>query len=387
MFSQIANIFRKEWLEILRDHRTLISLLIMALMLPIYIYFLISLNAKRADAGIEVDANIVGSEQAPNLVQFLEEQGVVFNKFETREAAEDSEESSNVLMVLPPDYAERYKASLPATVDLYVNQKNDTATGNARELRVLLRAYEDQINQSRMIARGVSPLRVQVFDINDYDLTTAGRFSNFFAGFILYTFIFTAFGGTIASAADLMAGEKERHTLQPLLAQPVTRHALVIGKWLVLALLGAVFCLIAFLFGCFVISKAPLEAAGATFYIDPRTMLSGAVSLAALALFATSLQICVASWAKTYREAMTYVPITAIAPFVITFVPLFTEVQYDGVLSFIPIFNQTFVLRELLLEGAAPALQFFAGIVTTIACSLIFLALTMIRFGSEKALD
>ncbi|MEO1706441.1 MAG: ABC transporter permease subunit, partial [Pseudomonadota bacterium] len=179
---------------------------------------------------------------------------------------------------------------------------------------------------------------------------------------------------------------KERQTLQPLLSQPVTRPALVLGKWLTLASLGGLFCSIAFIFGGFVISKAPLAAAGATFYLDFKTLALGAVSLSALAMFAASAQVFLAANAKTYREAMTYLPWTALLPFAVTFVPIFTDVEYDGLISFVPIFNQTFVMRELLLEGVAPTAQFLGGIVTTLGLAVVFLLMTMRIFGNEKSL-
>lgn len=387
MFGQVFNIFRKEWLEISRDYRSMMTLLFMALAFPLYIYFMIDMTSKRAEGDLEIKAAIVGGEQAPNMIGFLEQQGVAFTGFETLDKAREETKSGRVIVVLGPEFSETYENSLPANVSLYVNQKDQKASGNANQLRFLLSAYDQQIRNARLVARGVSPSRIEAINVEEYDMTTAGRASNFLAGFILYMFIATAFTGTIAAAADLIAGEKERQTLQPLLAQPVTRSALVTGKWLTLASLGALFCSISFLFGGFIISKAPLAAAGATFYLDWQTLTYGAISLAALAMFAASLQVFLAARAKTYREAMTYLPWTALAPFAVTFVPLFTDVEYGGLLSYVPIFNQTFVLRELLLDGAAPVEQFLGGIITTLGAGFVLLMLTMGQFGSEKTLD
>ena len=386
MFNQVFNIFRKEWLEIGRDYRSLLTLLFMALAFPAYIYFFINMGAQRSESDLDIRAALVNGDEAPNVIAFLEEQGVEFTRYETLDDAQENAKAGEALVVFDPAFARAFENSQTATISIYVNQKDDKAGGSARQVRRLLRAYENQVQNMRLIARGVSPSRVDVLDINDYDLTSSGRLSNLMAGLILYMFILTAFNGTLASAADLIAGEKERQTLQPLLTQPVTRSALVFGKWLTLASLGAGFCSLAFLFGGFLISRAPLAAAGVTFYLDWKTLALGAVSLSVLALFAASLQIFLAAQAKTYREAMTYLPWTALAPLAITFVPLFTDVDYGGLLSFVPVFNQTFVLRELLLEGFAPNAQYFGGIATTLLASGLMLWLTMQRFGSEKSM-
>jgi len=385
MFSQITNIFRKEWLEFLRDRRTFLTLFVMAFAAPLYIYFLIDLGSKRQENDEAISAILVGEEQAPNLKQFLIERNVEFKNHNSLNEAQSNAKTSEVIVVFESNFRDNYENSLPATVSLYVNQKDDTASGNVRQIRTLLRAYNEQIEAARLIARGVSPARIQAIDIEEYDLTSSGRASNLIAGLILYMFIATAFAGTIATAADLIAGEKERQTLQPLLAQPVTRSSLVIGKWLTLALLGAGFCSIAFMFGGFIISKAPLAEAGVTFHLGLPTLVIGALSLACLAMFATAFQIFIASKARTYREAMTYLPWTALVPFAVTFVPLFTSIEYGGLVSYAPIFNQTFVLRELLLEGSAPPSQLFGGFATSIGLAILFLALTIQSFGNEKS--
>ncbi len=386
MFSQIFNIISKEWREISRDYRTLITLVVMSIAFPAYIYLMIDMGSRRSQNTDIISASLIGDEQAPNITKFLKERGVEFTRYDGLASAQENGKTSDVIVKFEPDFRDNYEASLPATVSLYVNQKDETATGNQRQIRRLLQAYNRQIEASRLVARGVSPSRIEAIEVEEYDLTTAGRASNLLAGFILYMFIATAFAGTIAAAADLIAGEKERQTLQPLLAQPVTRPALVIGKWLTLAAIGAFFCSFAFIFGGLIISQAPLAEAGATFYLGFETLVFGALSLAVLALMATALQIFVAARAKTYREAMTYLPWTAMVPFAVTFVPLFTNISYGGAISFVPIFNQTFVLRELLLEGSAPAAQYFGGMVTSLLAGFAFILLTMRNFGSEKSL-
>jgi len=160
MFAQISNIVGKEWRELIRDRRTLMTLIFMGLAFPAYVFFLVNMAANRSDAGVDIEAYLVGEDQAPNMVRFLEEQGVTFTRFETREAALDESNASRVLVELEDDFRKTYENSLRATVNLYVNQKDDSSAGNARQLRRFLNAYNDIVSQGRMIARGVSPVRV-----------------------------------------------------------------------------------------------------------------------------------------------------------------------------------------------------------------------------------
>ncbi len=387
MISHLTNIIQKEWREIFRDRRSMLTLLGIAFGMPLYAYFLIAMIASRADREPEITAAVVGAEMAPNLITFLEEQNITFKNYETLEGAKDNLQSKEIIIVLEPDFRENYLNSLPATVSLYVNRKDNAADGNGDQVDRLIKAYNRTVEQARLVARGVSPARTVAIDIEEYDLTPSGGRSNQLAGMLQTLLLLGAISGTISATADVIAGERERHTLQPLLTQPVSPGTLIIGKWLTLAMLGVLFSLIAFYMGGLFISKSPLEKLGVTFYLDVKTISLAAFSMSMLAFFMTSLQTFLATIAKSYREAMTYMPMVMLVPMAISFVPAFMDVSYDGALSYVPGFNQIFVLKELLLEGKVPIEQYFGGMLTTLGASVVVIFLAMTRFGSEQMLD
>ncbi len=387
MFSQLSNIIIKEWREISRDRRSMLTLLMISFGMPLYLYFIISMIASSAERETDINALLVGGEMAPNMVQFLEEQNITFKTHSTLEEAQEALEAKEVILVIEKEFRANYLNSLPAPVSLYVNRKDNTADGNAGDMKRLIEAYADTVEQARLIARGISPSRTVAINVERYDLTAAGGISNQLAGMILMMLIIASISGTISATADVIAGERERQTLQPLLTQPVSPGTLIVGKWLSLCILGVLFCISAFFISGFTISRAPLEKIGATFYLDIQTIMIGSLSICVLAFFMTSVQTLLATIAKSYREAMTYLPMVMIVPTAVTFVPLFLDVGYDGLMSFLPVFNQTFVLKELLLEGQVPLLQYFGGMATTMAASLVMIAIAMRRFGSEHMLD
>ena len=57
---------------------------------------------------------------------------------------------------------------------------------------------------------------------------------------LIILFVMAPFFVSVAAAADMTAGERERHSLEPLLVHPVGAFSIVVGKWMAAALLGVI---------------------------------------------------------------------------------------------------------------------------------------------------
>jgi len=148
---------------------------------------------------------------------------------------------------------------------------------------------------------------------------------------------------------DLTAGEKERGTLETLLTSPVARTHLVVGKGLVvlttslgtaaLAISSNGLALALFNSGKF--SKLPLT-------LDPLALAGVCVVMIPLAVFIASLTIAVGSFARSSKEANTYLQpmlLLAIIPAVIAALP---GVEFNYGLAFIPVLNISLLSKEFL---------------------------------------
>ena len=123
------------------------------------------------------------------------------------------------------------------------------------------------------------------------------------------------FVGGMQIATDSTAGERERGSLEPLLVNPAPRLAFVAGKWLAATLAAMVSVCLTTLLCAHLPRFLPLEDMGIRFRIGPEHV-GPASSLAALpmCLFSAALQAAVATLARSFKEAQSYMGVLILVP-------------------------------------------------------------------------
>jgi sodium transport system permease protein len=142
----LLTVFAKEFRENLRDRRTLISALLFGpLFGPLLFGAMVSrmLNQSIIESDEPLLITLSGSGQAPGLVRYLESQGVrltfvSLSESGAREAVRRG--TSQVILIVPQDYAQRFSAALPAPVLLVADSADSQAKKSADRTRLLLGA-------------------------------------------------------------------------------------------------------------------------------------------------------------------------------------------------------------------------------------------------------
>jgi sodium transport system permease protein len=164
-----------------------------------------------------------------------------------------------------------------------------------------------------------------------------------------------AFSGCMSVSMDLVAGERERRSLLPLLVNAVARFELIAGKWLaasVFAAAGALVTLTAFV-AVFALSPAvAAPGAGILLIVPP---------LASLALFAAALELAVSTQCKNVKEANTYLSLLIFVVIGIGMWLAFRNGTASGLSLLLPVVGQEQLL-ELALSGQALPLAQTAGL-------------------------
>jgi sodium transport system permease protein len=99
----------------------------------------------------------------------------------------------------------------------------------------VLAAYGANIASARLLAHGVSPATLAPVQVQRYDTGTNASRSATVIGGILGALFIPAFMCGMSAAVDSTAGERERRSLEVLMAQPARAWELVVGKWLAAA--------------------------------------------------------------------------------------------------------------------------------------------------------
>ncbi|HET6584956.1 MAG TPA: hypothetical protein VFG69_15980, partial [Nannocystaceae bacterium] len=115
-------VLRKELVDALRDKRSLLSALVFPLVGPLMVVVLFRVIIEKQDVDEPVKLPIVGAEHAPGLVAFLGEHDI-----EVQPAPDDPETAvktgqAPAVLVVPPEYGERFRAGKVAEVELLVDR-------------------------------------------------------------------------------------------------------------------------------------------------------------------------------------------------------------------------------------------------------------------------
>ena len=364
-FSQVVIVYRKELLDTLRDRRTLISMIVVPLLLfPVLTIGFGALAAKLVQkARQEASAiMILGAEHAPTLAATIRKQ----DGFEVVALAEDyvariNDKKLRAAIEFPPQFEEALQTNVgsPAsgerpTVKLYYYTGELRSQFALRDLQRILRAYRDQLVEARLAGRGLSPDVLEPFESKEENVASPEKVGgNVLGGLLPYFIIILCLTGAMYPAIDLSAGEKERGTIETILASPVGRTELVMGKFLMV--LTASLTTAALSLGSFAVTLSAaaeftqrMSRAGLPFVISAKGVAMVFLMVLPLAVLFSAALLALALLARSYKEAQSYLQplmIVAILPAIAAMLP---GVELNAKLALIPILNVSLVSKEIL---------------------------------------
>lgn len=381
---KIINVFKKERLDFMRDRRTVFSSLAFALFGPLILVVALNFAADKATDKSPVQLAVVGQEYAPNLIKYLEGEGVAIHASSGDGTIEDQIGSAQALLVVSEEFSYNFRDAIPATLRLFVNRTNQTHSIKSHEVSGLIARYSKQVQDMRLLANGVPSLLTTPILVQTGNIGTAGGMEKQFATMMLYFFLFAPFFSSLGAAIDTTAGERERKSLQPLLAQPVATRDLIIGKWMVAALFGVVGTTLSVVGGVYAFEMAPLDALGIKLNLDIASMLA---NLLPYALLVAALQVLVALNAKSYKEANTQLQILTFVPALIGMFFMISDKVPEGMVAMLPIIGQLHVMQGSALGGGVSVLAIIMNGLVALGIAILCLEVAARKLGSEKMLQ
>jgi sodium transport system permease protein len=389
---KLLTVFAKEFLENLRDRRTLISALCFGpLFGPLLFGAMVSrmLNQSVIESDEPLRVTISGREHAPGLVRYLESQGALLSfaalsESGAREAVRSGK--AQVVLILPQEYPSRFTAAAPAPVLLVADSADSQTRKIADRARLLLGAYGNGIAQLRLQARGVNPLLAVPVAVNEIDIATPTGRAVVVLGFMTYFVLFSMLMGGLYLAIDCTAGERERGSLEALLSLPVARGSLVGGKILATS---AYMCLsLAINLTAFVLvfRFVPLERLGMSANLGAGTALEFFAICLPFVPMGAALMTFVASFTRSYREAQTYLTAVLLVPTLpIAFASIYS-LRTQSSLMFIPSLSQHLLMTSVLKDEPVPVSDLIASAGSSLFVALVLIVLTARHWRRETML-
>ena len=384
MKALIRAVFRKELRDHLRDRRSLASALAGPLLGPLILAVMLTLMASwfREDKPLELP--VVGREHAPSLMAFLERYGAKLSEAPKDYEALIQAGKLDAVLVVPADYAKDFTSGRTAEVQLVVDNSRNQARNTIRRARTLLNGYSGLLASQRLFARGVAPELASPVRVDEVDLSTPERMAATALNMIPIFLIFAAFMGGMHVAIDTTAGERERGSLEPLLLNPVSRGALVAGKWLttvVMACVAVFICLAAFLV---VTRRVPLQDLGIKAYFDGPALAGMLAAVLPLTLLSSAVQMLLATYARSFKEAQTYLQLFQFVPTLPGMVLAFSPVQSQLWMFGVPVLGQQVLVGEVMRGEVLGPLPYVLSALSCVALSGVCLALTTRMLSQER---
>jgi sodium transport system permease protein len=391
--SKTWAVYRKELIDTLRDGRSVFAIFVFPFLLYPAMLFVISwIQSKdREEAkALQVRVGIVGGAALPFVADSLKAQAGVTPV--PLPAVPDKLEDANVdaVLVIPDHMPELLAKGDSVRVELlYRGAQNRSSAAEERVEPVL-----DRIREALTVAwakvHGAQADRPPPFAVRGKDISSKSEMGKFIAALLIpYLLIFMVAAGSMQTAVDATTGEKERSTLETLLATSATRGELVMGKCLAVltaALTGAVTGITGLWLTFSVIAKAMPMMSERTldFTVGPDKLVWIFLTLLPAAVFLSAVLVAIGCFARSMREGQTYATYVYMAA---VFLGLGSFGQQTPPISrfFIPILNTALLQREILTD-TVQTIHAVAAVGVTVGAAALMLVIAVRLFSNESVL-
>jgi sodium transport system permease protein len=330
---------------------------------------------------------VVGAENAPELVAYLAQSGVEILPPPDDPRAAVQNGDHDIVLVISAEFGKEFTSGKPASVQLILDNTRMSASVSVQMVKSLLNGYDQQVAALRLMSRGVDPQITNVLLIRDLDLATPQSQTLIFLNMLPFMIIMVIFLGGIYVIIDATAGERERGSLEPLLINPARRRDFVLGK-----MLASLPYAVAMLVLC-------LGMVGLAFNLIPLEQFTGfpmSVSLLSLwmifliclpmVLLASGLQMILASFTRSYKEAqtyLTYLPLVAGLPSAFL---VFLSVKANPGLMLIPGFAQGLLINQVMRGEVIDPTNVLVSAAATLVLSAITVMVSIYLYQRETLL-
>jgi len=401
--SSVWKIYAKEMKDILRDRRTVISMvLVPILLMPVMMIGFGAIMSKRMSslqaetsqiAWIgTVSANEIRTalENRPDLklITGLEDTTLVIDMLRNKDL--------DAAILVPDDFDLRLEAYLtddqssPPALRLYSDRTREKSRFASDKIETAANAYREKRAEQLLVSRGLRSDLLKPFAMQQVNIVPPEKMGQIGASMMIpYFIIIMVLTGAMYPAIDLTAGEKERGTLETLLVSGVSRLDIVLGKFLTVctaAVVTSSLSLISMVFSFkYSSSFSPDMSQAFSFNLD---FISGVlifVAMMPLAVIFSAVLMTIALFAKSYREAQSYVSPLMFVVILPAMASLIPDADLSPWMAAIPIMNVSLLLKQAMI-GTIEPLNLAITMTANSLISIGSLYLMVVMFRRESVL-
>jgi sodium transport system permease protein len=385
-------VFIKEFLENLRDRRTVLTALLLGpLFGPVLFGAMLQFSLERGRSSVDetVTLGVLNGDAAPNLIGFLRSRGIDVDDLTGGEATARKQIAAHALTVVlqvSEDYAARLGQGLPAPLRLYADSSRNGDQRYVARVRSLIAEYGQRMATSRLALRGVDPLLLSPIAIQDVDVSTPAGRALLMLGMMSFFLILSLLTGGMYLAIDTTVGERERGTLEPLLATPVSRESLLYGKLLATCAYMLLSLIITTTALFVVLGRIDLEQFGMSANLGAGTALKViGVTAPLIPLLAAGMTL-VAAFTRSAREAQAWLGVLQLVPTLPLVFASLLNLAASLPLMAVPSLSQHLLITQLLRAERPSVVAVLVSVGVSLALGAIVVSMVARLYRRESLL-
>ncbi|MDR9505277.1 ABC transporter permease [Brevibacillus agri] len=372
----IWTVFKKELLDLFRDRKAWLGTFLVPLVIIPFVFFLLgnSYSNVEKEAREYVPLAVHGSSK---LIKSLQEnQGVKILQPPDPEQALQAGQL-RAIITIPESFDEQIQAGKTATLHVAFDSTNSKSVYARDLIERTVEAYSKEIVAKRLKQAGLSEQTIQPIAPDFQNVASEERQSGgMLAGIIPLMLVVSLASGGIASANDLVAGEKERGTLESLLTAPIAANHILTAKLLAVMVMSIMSAGASLISVSLVMSMGPFGGSGDHFslaFFSPVTLLVLIVVILLMAATFAGLELMLSTIAKSFKEGQTYMSGVIFLAMVPSYM-LMPQSPVDIAEHYyaLPVFNGVALCKEV-FYGKVDPLHALVGI----GSSLVYVAITI----------
>ncbi|MGL6184313.1 MAG: ABC transporter permease [Clostridium chrysemydis] len=374
-------VLKKELKDIFRDRKTIFF----SILLPIIVFPLIFMFMNKSMENTVDDANkniniVIQGDSNSSIANILKSQQNINikNPDDPKEALKDGD--IQLIINIPSNFDERVKSEKDLNVDILVDDSSNKSQIASNTVHELFRGLESKIVSDRLVQSGIDPKILKPFNVDiKSGLNNSGEINgnSSMLGSMVPTFIIIfMLSPALAIAADLGAGEKERNTFEPLLSTSCNRNSLLWGKIIAMCVVSGLALILSL--GSIYYSLTNFmsgDNADLGLMLSPKALAIMIILCLLLLLAVCALQISISIFARSVKEAGTYLSGIIMPVMILSYIPMFMDAKNMSMLIFnLPVANSVALMKELMAGVFNPThigIVFFWQIIYVLASVII----------------
>ena len=350
-------IFKKELLDALRDKRSLR----MAFLPPVYfvgtfvgtVFLILHLQNEASGKGSEpIQLPVLGAEYLPPLIDWLQEQGVRVNKVSDDAYVQVEQKKLDYALIIPREAEQQFATGEPVLVWLVFDATNSKMQTSISFIKQQIWSWNSRMGSLRLLSRGISPAIANPLHLREMNIASDQKMGFFVMASLPMFLILSVFIASVGFTADMTAGERERRSLESLLITPASSIAIILGKWLTCLALTFTVLLVELALLAVAFAFIPFNQLGLRVDVSVQDLLGIFVALTSLAVIAVSLQQMISIFARSFKDAQTYMGLIIFIPMLPMLYTMINPGANEPWFVWTPVLGHQAAVKNLLLGGS-----------------------------------